>query len=483
MKKKAIITNIALLVIIINLSTLVSSQGAFDSACGEVSVNPSLVLVNNPGETINKYTLTIKMRNEGYVDWEDISEADFEEKYYLKITEGPQGLVNQLYPLQQSVPGTRISNNPEERTTTFVLPEQITPEFPDADPGVAFAWQLLRKITDGSLVRESVIPVDGSSSRKCSYMLKIEKLDSQCIIQGQERQPWVFRNEYLPITSGHWASKPSQEILPGENYVVRIGLQNKGTTTWTDGEYILEGKINGELINVPLGSGVSNAQIPAERNTGKTVRGEPDGSGQGSNTYIEYRGTAPDNPTILNTEWQMKIGDRKFGEVCRRDIIIAPERNDAECEKINNEDVRLWTDATKRILNMQVRMKNTGNTLWKQEKYKAVIPGQEDAALTLGTNEINLNYRNPGTNANPKILPTEVFEIMNTINLNDFLQSIAFGTYNVAWKMKDVNGEFGQTCKKEVRIKPRFYIPSAQATVIGASEVFIRAGSESGGSP
>lgn len=427
MNKKIIIIGIIALIIISSLASIIvfaqtsaqSTSVAAECPALKGSVRgdpPGLILINTP----NKYKVTAYMKNKGLI-WE----SDEETSYKLKITDGPAELKNRYIelPNQATIYRDQIAN--------FELPEQPSPSTPQT---ITLKWRMveIKNDEDGS--------IESFFGPECTYSFNVENLDSQCKALSNSAEVGIFAVDFFPITS----NEPNHQILPGEKYVARISLKNTGTTTWQQlllPTYVLEGSIGGNKVYVRLSDLASG--IPTS-----SVQVRP-----GSEIALEYKGVAPTTSGTLETQWQMKVGNKKFGAICSGNMVVAVKNENSACD---NLDIVLGGNS--REFNVKSLFKNTGNTIWKKD-YKAVVAAGINQ-LSLGFDEFENPDLTPGGFAKVyRTLPLQTFTtITKTVRLADMNPQPAFGTYKIAFKMKQGNEEFGSVCKKQIDIKPRFAI-------------------------
>lgn len=490
MKKKLIIGFVTLVSILILIIAMVVADHpsntpvlkAQEVANGK-SVNPILVLVNSPttASNPNKFTVTLKLKNIGYVEWEN-SPRDIAHK--LKIIDvlfTPYGSPTPDSNLPSSLAGLKntfvnfnmppglvlntgvdyipgLHNDDSSRGSeelsgiaTFVLPEIISPDIPGTISLKYKMYELTDEDGDGTFDDEEPF---SRTENPFIYSFKVEKVDAECVNIGSGGSVRVFNPEYPPIN----IQGSDHEVLPGEQYEIRVKLKNTGTVPWEQFKFQIIGSVGGNQLRYPVNfvdAPASQTAFGVGRRTGTVAK-------DGVAEFVTSLLTAPNTDGTYTINLQMKtmpqgrgeVG-QTFGQVCTGTLFVPGRRNDAICEDLN---LKLTNDA--KSLEIFAKMKNTGNTIWRQND-KVVVPAGESNALNLGFAEIENPTTIPGGTARVyRTLPQNSFTtITKTINLATLSPQPNYGTYNIAFRMKTGNEEFGETCRKQVVIGSRFANP------------------------
>ena len=459
MKKKILISSITLIIVLLSLMITVYAHHqnvnakTLDALCSTSAptLNPDLVLVNtDETNNQNKYQLTVKMKNTGILDW--FNNEDTGEKYGLKLLDGPQALRGQIIELNNDffIAGVHNANGEEAE---FILPEQITPTTTGA---IQYKWQLVKSITeeDGEVITQPFGPV-------CPpFIVNVVKIDAQCKNLGSAAIR-VFNPDLIGITLN--AQEPDHDILPNEYYVLKIKMKNLGTTTW-DNNYKLEGTIGDQAVSVPITSfsqgdrlDGSNLDLTILNNNLRTVVRDQ----EAIFSFSVASGSRPTIPNVYPISLILTYNGKSYGETCRTNLVVVGKNEQASCEQVLLEP----KDNGRRV-DITLKMKNTGNTIWRRQGYPL---GSNIPFLTVPTDRISMEEPIDRVAAQRyKIRPNEIATFKTSLVTSRQDLQPEFKTYDLTFRMKkDVSQvgsgqnyqEFGDTCTKQLEIKPRFAQP------------------------
>ena len=388
----------------------VKNAKILDARCptpAEVVLNPSVVVIseeNNP----SKYRIRIPIKNIGVEDWKNEDENP-DDVFKLKIIAGPQDLRNAGYINlgTQEVKGVHTSSG---ETAIFETPELTAPT---TAGNVRVEFRMVKQ----SVLEEGESAVDIGIGVKCIYDFTIVKLDSLCQNIGTGGSVRIFDMDLSPYSI---STAGDHEVLPTSRYEIRVKLKNTGTSTWNNNDYEIEGKIGTETTTIPL---LKHAQGMSENGqllTDPNLRISPNGIYLTGDILL----TPPTTPGSYPVEWQMKLKsiNKKFGEVCRGNLIVTGINDGASCganAQDNGITLSPIANSKGQGLRLDLRMKNTGNTVWRSGvlgqgySFKGIGRSRE---LGLDTIPINLPQ-------NRKIRPNEV-ATSNPITLDLTLPSM-----------------------------------------------------------